>query len=73
VGVLHDTNDESRASRFCVDPVAAGEIGIEEMPPRCAAHDQWMLAHPAATAFSKAWADRTMTPFGPASHASSSP
>ena len=30
------------------------------MRRRCAAHDQWMRAHPDATAFSEAWADRNL-------------
>ena len=35
-------------------------LDIEDMRRRCAAHDQWMLAHPDATSFSEAWADRNL-------------
>ena len=35
-------------------------LDIEDMRRRCAAHDQWMRAHPHATAFSEAWADRNL-------------
>lgn len=56
----HNTNDESLVSRWCFEPVDISEMGIEEMARRCAAHDQWMLAHPEAAVFSKAWADRNL-------------
>jgi len=35
-------------------------LDIEDMRRRCAAHDQWMRAHPDATVFSEAWADRNL-------------
>jgi hypothetical protein len=35
-------------------------LDIEDMRRRCAAHDQWMRAHPDATAFSEAWGDRNL-------------
>ena len=35
-------------------------LDIEDMRRRCAAHDQWMRAHPDAAAFSEAWADRNL-------------
>jgi hypothetical protein len=35
-------------------------LDIDDMRRRCAAHDQWMRAHPDATAFSEAWADRNL-------------
>jgi hypothetical protein len=35
-------------------------LDVEDMRRRCAAHDQWMLAHPDAAAFSEAWADRNL-------------
>jgi hypothetical protein len=37
-----------------------GLLDIEDMRRRCAAHDQWMLAHPDAATFSEAWADRNL-------------
>jgi hypothetical protein len=37
-----------------------GLLDIEDMRRRCAAHGQWMLAHPDAAAFSEAWADRNL-------------
>jgi hypothetical protein len=37
-----------------------GLVDIEDMRRRCAAHDQWMLAHPGAATFSEAWADRNL-------------
>jgi hypothetical protein len=37
-----------------------GLLDIEDMRRRCVAHDQWMLAHPDAAAFSEAWADRNL-------------
>ena len=37
-----------------------GLLDIEDMRRRCAAHDQWMLAHPNATSFSEAWSDRNL-------------
>jgi hypothetical protein len=35
-------------------------LDVEDMRRRCAAHDQWMLAHPDATSFSEVWADRNI-------------
>ena len=35
-------------------------LDVEDMRRRCVAHDQWMRAHPDATAFSEAWADRNL-------------
>ena len=35
-------------------------LDVEDMRRRCAAHDQWMRAHPATAAFSEAWADRNL-------------
>jgi hypothetical protein len=35
-------------------------LDVEDMRRRCAAHDQWMLAHPDATTFSEVWADRNI-------------
>ena len=35
-------------------------LDVEDMRRRCTAHDQWMQAHPDATAFSEAWADRNL-------------
>jgi hypothetical protein len=35
-------------------------VDIEDMRRRCAAHDQWLLAHPEAATFSEAWADRNL-------------
>ena len=35
-------------------------LDIEDMRRRCAAHDEWMRAHPEGTAFSEAWADRNL-------------
>jgi hypothetical protein len=35
-------------------------LDIEDMRRRCTAHDQWMRAHPDATAFSEAWADSSL-------------
>jgi hypothetical protein len=35
-------------------------LDIEDMRRRCAAHDQWMRAHPDATVFSEAWGDRNL-------------
>ncbi len=35
-------------------------LDSEDMRRRCAAHDQWMRAHPDSTAFSEAWADRNL-------------
>lgn len=35
-------------------------LDVEDMRRRCAAHDQWMRAHPDATAVSEAWADRNL-------------
>jgi hypothetical protein len=32
----------------------------EDLRRRCAAHEQWMQAHPDAIAFSEAWADRNL-------------
>jgi hypothetical protein len=37
-----------------------GLLDVEDMRRRCAAHDQWMQAHPDATSFSEAWADRNL-------------
>jgi hypothetical protein len=37
-----------------------GLLDVEEMRRRCAAHDQWMAAHPEAVAFAEAWADRNL-------------
>jgi hypothetical protein len=37
-----------------------GLVDIEDMRRRCAAHDQWMQAHPEAATFSEAWADRNL-------------
>lgn len=37
-----------------------GLLDIEDMRRRCAAHDQFMAAHPDAVAFSEAWADRSL-------------
>jgi hypothetical protein len=37
-----------------------GLLDIEDMRRRCAAHGQWMLAHPDAAAFSEAWVDRNL-------------
>jgi hypothetical protein len=37
-----------------------GLLDIEDMRRRCAAHGQWMLAHPDAATFSQAWADRNL-------------
>jgi hypothetical protein len=35
-------------------------LDVEDMRRRCAAHDQWMRAHPETTTFSEAWADRNL-------------
>lgn len=35
-------------------------LDVEDMRRRCAAHDQWLLAHPDAATFSEAWADRNL-------------
>jgi hypothetical protein len=35
-------------------------LDLEDMRRRCAAHERWMLAHPAAATFSEAWADRNL-------------
>lgn len=35
-------------------------LDVEDMRRRCAAHDQWMQAHPEAVTFSEAWADRNL-------------
>ncbi len=35
-------------------------LDVEDIRRRCAAHDQWMRAHPDATSFSQAWADRNL-------------
>lgn len=37
-----------------------GLLDVEDMRRRCAAHDQWMVAHPQAGAFATAWADRNL-------------
>ena len=37
-----------------------GLLDIEDMRRRCAAHHQWMLAHPDAATFSEAWADSNL-------------
>lgn len=37
-----------------------GLLDVEDMRRRCAAHHQWMSAHPDAVAFAEAWADRNL-------------
>ncbi len=34
-----------------------GLLDLEDMRRRCAAHGDWLAAHPAATRLSEAWAD----------------
>jgi hypothetical protein len=35
-------------------------LNVEDMRRRCAAHDRWLVAHPEAVEFTKAWADRNL-------------
>jgi hypothetical protein len=37
-----------------------GLLDVEDMRRRCAAHNEWMVAHPEAGAFATAWADRNL-------------
>ena len=37
-----------------------GLLDVEDMRRRCEAHERWMQEHPAAAAFSEAWADRNL-------------
>lgn len=53
-----DTSDESNADRSYADRRGASQF--EDMPHRRAAHDRWILEHPARAAFGEAWADRNL-------------
>jgi hypothetical protein len=35
-------------------------LDVEDMRRRCAAHDRWLSANPAAVAFADSWADRSL-------------
>lgn len=48
------------ADRQSMNSWIEGLLNIEDMRRRCAAHDQWMLAHPDVTSFGEAWADRNL-------------
>jgi hypothetical protein len=45
------------ADRQSMNSWIEGLLDVEDMRRRCAAHDRWMAAHPAAGAFTEAWAD----------------
>ncbi|MCW2685473.1 MAG: hypothetical protein JWR37_363 [Mycobacterium sp.] len=48
------------ADRQSMNSWIEGLLDVEDMRRRCAAHDQWMQAHPSAATFSEAWADRNL-------------
>jgi len=48
------------ADRQSMNSWIEGLLDVEDMRRRCAAHGQWMAAHPAVVSFAEAWADRNL-------------
>lgn len=55
--VKHYADADQRSMNSWIE----GLLDREDMQRRCAAHDQWLTAHPEAVAFAEAWADRNLT------------
>jgi hypothetical protein len=56
----HALKRYARLDKVPIDSTIEGVVEIAGVRRRCAAHDQWMRAHPEAAAFSQAWADRNL-------------
>lgn len=41
-------------------PTSAAIDDVEDLRRRCAAHGQWMAAHPDVAAFAESWADQSL-------------